>query len=237
MDLSVIVPAYNEEAFIQSTLKKIDEFLKNQPIAYEIIVVNDGSADATSAKIRELNLNNLALLEAQENLGKGAAIKKGMLAASGDYLLFLDADYSTAIDNFPKFLDLLISQGADIVIASRALPESVVKVHQSRLKEIVGKLGNLLTRLFFVKGIKDTQCGFKLFKRNCLLLFKLQRLSGWGFDFELLFLAQKFRFKIVEAPVVWANRHSSRVKLTGYLKTLLELFLIAFNNFTNKYQL
>lgn len=237
MNLSIIVPAYNEAEVIQSTLKKISEFLNNQPMTYEIIVVNDGSTDATADKVRELNFNNLVLLENGKNLGKGAAVKKGVLVAQGDYLLFLDADYSTAIDNLPKFLDLLISQKADLVIASRALAESVVKIHQSRLKEVVGKLGNWPIRLFLVKGIKDTQCGFKLFKRSCLPLFKLQRLNGFGFDFEILFLAQKFGYKIVEAPVIWTNRSISRVKFIDYFKTLGELLTVAFNNLTNKYQL
>lgn len=235
MDLTIILPAYNEEKIIGTTIRRINNFLQSQNLSFEIIVVNDGSTDQTAKVVSQLNLTNLVLLKNEKNQGKGAAVKKGALASRGELILFLDADYSTSIENLPSFIDLMQKNKADIVIASRALPSSVISVPQSKLKEILGKLGNLPIRFFLVKGIKDTQCGFKLFKRDCLRLFNLQRLKRWGFDFELLFLAQKYSYKILELPVVWTNNPYSRVKFFDYFRTLTELLSVRYNNLMRKY--
>ena len=235
MDLSVILPAFNEAEVIQPTIRKIVQFLENKSLTYELIVVDDGSTDQTAERVLALPLPGLKLLKHQANLGKGAAVQTGMLAATGGYLLFLDADYSTAIDNLDRFLEVLKQSGADIVIASRALPDSVVGVHQIKIKENLGRLGNWLIRFFLVKGIRDTQCGFKLYRRRCLSLFRKQKIKKWGFDFEILFLAQKQNYKIVELPVVWQNQPDSKVKLVSYAQTLGELFLIKYNDLLNKY--
>jgi len=234
MDLSVILPAYNEEEVIKSTILKIVEFFKNQALTYEIIVVNDGSTDKTAKIVLELNYPNVRLIN-QENLGKGGAVRTGMLASQGDYLLFLDADYSTSINNLTKFLATIKNQQADVVIASRALADSIVDVHQNKIKEYLGKIGNQLIRLLLIKGINDTQCGFKLFNRKCLELFKKQKVFGWGFDFEILFLAQKFGYKIVQLPVIWQDKPDSKVKINGYLKTFKDLLLIKYFDLLNKY--
>lgn len=240
MDLSVIVPVFNEQKLISQTLQNISQFLGEvaQPrlgLTYEIIVVDDGSTDDSQALIKKLNLPNLLLLEHYKNLGKGAAVKNGMLASSGQTLLFLDADHSTNIDNLSDFLAQL--KNADIVIASRALPDSVIEVHQPWFKERLGKLGNFLIRHLLVAGIFDTQCGFKIFTRACLPLFKLQKLSGWGFDFELLFLAKKRDYRIKEVGVKWTNCQPSKVKWFGYIRTLLDIFLVRYYNLTGKYSI
>ncbi len=235
MDLTVILPVFNEENVIKSTIQKVNQFLKNQDLTFEVIVVNDGSTDRTVKRVKEVELTNLVLLENNKNSGKGAAVKKGAMAAQGEFILFMDADFSTSIENLTKFIDLLGKEKADIVIASRALPESVIKVRQLKFKEALGQLGNLPIRFFLVKDIKDTQCGFKLFKRDCLKLFRLQRLKRWGFDFEILFLAQKFGYKILELPVTWTNRQNSRVRFIDYFKTLGEVFIVKFNDLMKKY--
>lgn len=236
MDLSVIVPVFNEARLIIQTLQNISQFLGElaQPrLTIEIIVVDDGSTDDSSALIKNLNLPNLLLLQHQKNLGKGAAVKDGILAAKGEILLFLDADHSTNIDNLPIFLTKL--KNADIVIASRALADSVIEVHQPPFKEKLGKLGNFFIRHLLVKDIFDTQCGFKVFKRACLPLFRMQKLAGWGFDFELLFLAKKHGYRIKEVGVKWRNYQPSKVKWFGYARTLLDIFLVRYYNLTGKY--
>jgi len=235
MDLTVIVPVFNEEKLINQTLKSIScflEFLKPR-LTYEIIVVDDGSTDESAALIKKLALPNLLLLQHRRNLGKGAAVKDGALASTGEVILFLDADHSTKIDNLPIFLEKL--NKADIVIASRALADSVIEAPQPLFKEKLGKLGNFFIRSLLVKGIKDTQCGFKVFKRSCLPLFRMQKLRGWGFDFELLFLARKLDYRIEELGVKWRNYQPSKVKLWGYAKTFADVFLVLYYNLTGQY--
>jgi len=234
MYLSVIVPVFNEAAVIRETLQKIDFFLEQKGWASEIIVVNDGSTDNSLEEIRAAGLINLKLISHSSNLGKGAAVKKGMLNASGDLLLFLDADYSTDINQLENFLPYL-NKGYDIVIGSRGLRDSKITVSQSKIKVLSGKLGLALTHLLVVPGIKDTQCGFKLFKKNCLSIFRQQTLSGWGFDFELLFLASKQNLKVAEVAVEWKNRSDSKVKTFDYFRTLLELIKIRINNLSGIY--
>jgi dolichyl-phosphate beta-glucosyltransferase len=236
MDLSVILPAYNEEKNIIGTLTELDNFLKDQFLNYEIIIVDDGSSDKSNSLIKSFNGGSCILLENPQNLGKGAAVKRGMLSAKGDLILFMDADNSTTIANLPDFIKAIGNNDFDIVIASRALSESDIKLHQPKFKEYLGKMGNLLIRLLLVPRISDTQCGFKLFKKECLKLFKLQRLSRWGFDFEILFLAKKFNFKIKEMPVSWTNNFDTKVRSSDYLGTLKELILVLYNNLTGKYK-
>ena len=236
MDISVIVPVYNEEELIAGTLREIDSFLKSSGWEFEIIVVDDGSIDKSKETVKTLNNSKIKLLEHQRNFGKGRAVKSGMLASSGDFLLFMDADNSTTIDNLEHFLNQLKSNEADIVIASRDVPGAVIRSHQSLVKERSGKFGNLLVRSLLLSDFKDTQCGFKLFKRECLKIFKKQTVDGWGFDFEILFLAKRYNFSVLELPVVWTNNPDSKVKTFDYLATLLELFKVKFNNLMRRYE-
>jgi dolichyl-phosphate beta-glucosyltransferase len=235
MDLSLVLPVYNEEKVIGETLLSVSSFLKSHNFDYEIILVNDGSQDNSFEVVKKLDLPGLVILDNSKNLGKGAAVRKGMLAAQGRFLLFMDADNSTTIDNLPVFWKELEENRADIAIASRALKSSRVNVHQRKIKENLGKLGNLLVRWLLVKGIKDTQCGFKLFRNDCQKLFRRQKLNRWGFDFEILFLARKSGFRIVELPVVWTNNPDSKVRPIDYFGTLKELLTIIYNNLTGKY--
>lgn len=236
MDLSLILPVYNEETVIKETLKEITSFLNDQNLSYEIIVVDDGSTDRSVEVINELGLANLVLLEHQKNLGKGAAVRDGVLKAQGKLILFMDADNSTKITNLTRFLEKQSSEQAEIVIASRTLADSQITSHQIKLKETFGKLGNLMIRFLLVRDFKDTQCGFKLYSHKCKELFRLQKLNRWGFDFEILFLARKKDFKVIELPVVWQNHPESKVKFWDYFLTLKELFLVRYYYLTKQYE-
>ena len=182
MLLSVIVPAYNEEEMIVGTLTKIRAFLEAKSWAGEIIVVDDGSTDKTA--VLAATLPEVKLIKQPRNLGKGSAVKRGMLEARGDLRLFMDADNSTDISELGNFLPY-VNQGYQIVIASRALPESRV-IPQVWRKALAGKIGNRLIRLLAVPGVKDTQCGFKLFTKEAAGLFSKQTLNVFNFDVEIL---------------------------------------------------
>ncbi|MDP3920110.1 MAG: glycosyltransferase family 2 protein [Candidatus Omnitrophota bacterium] len=212
--LSVIIPAFNEESRISETLAEIMVFLKKQPYPAEILVCDDGSRDGTVAVARE-RLGDFPhrILRSEKNRGKGDAVKRGMLAASGTFLLFSDADLSTPITEVTGFLESLES-GYDVVIGSRALDNSNIEVHQERHREWMGKIFNRIARLFTFKGIRDSQCGFKCFKRDVARdLFSLQRMEGFSFDVEIVYLAQRRGYRIREAPVTWRHSAATRVSL------------------------
>lgn len=212
--LSVIIPAYNEEQRIGDSLEQIVRYLRVQPYESEVIVVSDGSCDRTVEITRE-KLKNFRhkVVEMVINKGKGNAVRWGMLKGEGRYLLFTDADLSTPIeevDGFMKYLD----EGFDAVIGSRSVPSSRVELHQNILREEMGKGFNLLARLFAFRGIHDSQCGFKCFKREAAkFLFENQKIEGFGFDAEILYLAQKKGYRILEAGVTWRNSPKSRVSI------------------------
>ncbi len=211
MRLSIVIPAYNEEKRIGSTLQKIETYCKTNSFDYELIVVDDGSKDQTvnlanSSIIDKFRFN---LLKNIQNRGKGYSVNKGMLAAKGEIVLFTDADLSTPIEELNNFLPLLSQY--DVLIASRALKASHVE-KQPIYREIMGRTFNLFVQLLAVPRIKDTQCGFKLFKRPAVdAIFPQQKIFGWGFDVELLYLANRRGFKIKEIPVHWVNSLESKV--------------------------
>jgi len=212
--LSVVIPAYNEEKRLAQSLATVLDFLKKQSYAFEIIVSDDGSQDRTAALAGEL-LKEFPhqVLVAPENRGKGHAVRQGMLAAIGDYILFTDADLSTPIEEVLKFLTHL-EKDQDVVIGSRALPGSQVEIHQNFLRETMGKVFNRIAQLWTFKGIHDSQCGFKCFRREAAhKLFSLQKLDGFSFDVEIVYLAQKLGFRLLELPVIWRNSAQSRVRV------------------------
>ena len=237
MKISVIIPVFNEEKVIASALEAIYNYLNRQRFFsdFEVIIVNDGSTDNTLAIIENQDYPSLKIINQPVNLGKGAAVKAGMENASGGWQLFLDADYSTPITEVEKILPFL--NQADIFIGSRALKDSEILLHQPIIKEWLGELGNAGIGLFLGLPFKDTQCGFKLFSRKSLVIFKKQTLRRWGFDFELLFLAKKYGLTVKEIAINWTNNQHSKVKKIDYLKTFFELLKIYFNNLTNKYDI
>ena len=213
--LSVVIPAWNEEKRIGSTLVEVGKYLKGKSFASEIVVVDDGSVDRTSELASEALSRRVPfrIIRLETNRGKGHAVKEGVLAAAGDVILFSDADLSTPIEEFEKFLPWL-EWGDDVIIGSRALKESDVRVHQNPLRQTMGKLFNVLVRLFVLEGIRDTQCGFKAFKRPAAVdLFSRLTTEGFAFDVEILVLARRLGYQIREVPVVWKNSPPSRVRL------------------------
>ncbi len=213
--LSVVVPAYNEEARLGATLKGIREYLESHPYASEIIVVDDGSTDRTSEVAAEALRGRPGdrVLHRADNLGKGASVKEGVLAAAGQLILFTDADLSTPIEEIEKMLPE-IEGGADIVIGSRALHESDIQIRQNRFRELMGKTFNVFVRACAVDGIRDTQCGFKLFKREAAqAVFPALGTCGFCFDVEALYIGLRLGLRIAQVPVVWRNFPQSKVHI------------------------
>ncbi|MEW5820198.1 MAG: dolichyl-phosphate beta-glucosyltransferase [Cyanobacteriota bacterium] len=201
--LSMIIPAFNEEFRLPSTLDSIFEYLDKQDYTYEIIVVDDGSIDKTASLV-EQNPNypeKIKLIKHSTNHGKGYAVRKGVESAIGNFIIFNDADGATPVEEIEK-LQQAINNGADIAIASRALRESTVE--DLWYRKIMGIMFNKLIKVIILRGIQDTQCGFKLFKADCAKkIFSKLILVGFSFDVEVLFLAKKMGYKVTEVPVCW----------------------------------
>lgn len=192
MLLSIIIPAYNEEMRIVASLEYALNYYKTQDYDFEIIVVDDGSSDATADAASNID-DKIRVVKQPKNMGKGAAVRCGMLEAKGDIKLFSDADFSTPAYETNKLLDC-IQNGNDICIGSRAVDDNLIKKHQPFYREFMGKTFNKFVQLLLVKGIKDTQCGFKAFtKKSAKVIFEKAKINGFGFDTELLYLAKKKR--------------------------------------------
>ncbi len=232
--LSVVIPAYNEEHRLGPTLARIQQYLSAQSYQSEIIVVDNASADRTAEVARKAGVEVIA----EPQRGKGAAVRSGMLAARGEYLLFSDADLSTPIEEVERLMEAL-QAGSDIAIASRALPESKLPVRQPWYRELVGRAGNLLVRALAVRGIVDTQCGFKLYPREIgQRLFGAQRMTGIAFDMEILFLAQRLGLKIAEVPVTWVDNPDTRFsRVWDSLDAIKDLLRIRMNWLRGRYRL
>jgi dolichyl-phosphate beta-glucosyltransferase len=232
--LSVIIPAYNEEQRLGPTLQTVREYLDKQSYSWELLVVDDGSKDATIAVAREalkdLDESRARVLPQPRNMGKGAAIKRGMLEARGQYRLFSDADLSTPIEEVEILLAAVKEKGATVAIGSRALKESNIIVHQPWYREMMGRVFNLLVQMIVLGGIRDTQCGFKLFTADAARrIFPQQKLPGFSFDVEILAIARKEGFKIAEVPVRWINEPNTRVSaLSDSARMFLDVIKIRF---------
>ncbi len=237
--LSLIVPAYNEEKRLLPTLGKISGYLSKQGFSYEIIVVDDGSTDNTLQMIRNFahSDNHVVVLANGQNKGKGYSVRKGMLSARGEFVFFSDADLSTPIEEIEKFLPNL-TRDYDVVIGSRSMPESNILIHQPWYREKMGKIFNFLVNMVLLKGITDTQCGFKGFKRDVVqTVFSRCMLDGFSFDVEVLYLSRKFNFKIKEIPVRWENSALSKVNpIRHSLQMFNDLFRIKIKDFKGYYR-
>ncbi len=235
--LSVVIPAYNEEQRLPKTLTSVLKYLNKQSYTWNVAVVDDGSKDKTADIVRAANLvdSRVRLMQYGENRGKGFAVRYGMTRAKGNYRLFMDADNSTTIDHFEKFLPILI-QGFDIVIGSRDVRGATIAVHQSWIKERLGALGNLWIQLWAVPGIWDTQAGFKVFSGQAASdIFPLLTIDRWGFDVEALAVARRLGYKISEQPIHWVNDPNSKVSTRAYLDVLKEVVQVRLNLWRGKY--
>jgi dolichyl-phosphate beta-glucosyltransferase len=242
-DLSIVIPAYNEERRIGPTLDKIRRFLRTANIRGEVIVVNDGSTDGTSAAIRNrLRAFNadvtLQLLDNARQRGKGCAVRQGMLKAAGDQVLFTDADLSSPIDEYWKLAAMIRTGEASIAFGSRAVDGSVITVHQLWIREMFGRAANLMIRIVSGLAFKDTQCGFKLFTREAAhTIFALQTIDGFAFDIEALYIAKKLGFKAMEVAVDCDHVVGTRVRFaTDAPRALADLALIGYRDFEGAYE-
>lgn len=235
--LSVIIPAYNEEKRLPNTLKSTIAYLDTRPYKWELVVVDDGSHDTTVAVVqKEAVLHpQVRILQYGENRGKGFAVRYGMAHTSGKLRLFMDADNSTTIDHIEKFL-LLFEQGCDVVIGSRDVPGANITRHQAKWKELFGNVGNMWIQLWAVKGIKDTQAGFKAFTAKAATqIFPRCTIDRWAFDVEVLALARMFGYKISEQPISWQNDPASKVSLHAYWEVFKEVVSIRVNMWEGMY--
>ena len=235
---SIIIPAYNEDARIETTLRKIRDFIATRNWDAEVIVVNDGSTDETVSIVEKYasTYARLKLVDNRENRGKGYSVRNGMLHAAGELLLFSDADLSSPIEEALKLFEA-ISQGADVAIGSRWVQAKLQTQRQPLYRQVFGRIFNRLLRTMLALPFKDTQCGFKAFTRRAAQsIFPLQQIEGWGFDPEVLFLARRLGFKIVEVPVAWAHREGTRISpLSDGPKMLFEMITVWWNALAGKY--
>lgn len=224
MFLSVIIPAHNEEKRIERAIEQIEIYFKNRKIEGEIIVVDDGSQDRTAqiAKNMMTQVKNLKLINLEPNQGKGAAVKAGMLKGEGEILAFTDADLSAPIEEMDKLIKK-IKEDYQIAIGSRGHPESKVEIHQPFFREQLGKLYGTLMRLLVLYGIRDTQCGFKAFKKVVAKELFAQPITPSAiWDIEILVLTAQRGYKVAEVPVVW--RHDKDVRISYNLPKALKIF-------------
>ncbi len=215
--LTVVIPAFNEEARLGSTLDTISDYLSGRRTAFELIVVDDGSSDDTVALAAEWGARrapgSIRVLRNEVNRGKGYSVRRGVLESQGRYALLTDADLSTPVEELEKLEPFVVGGESQMAIGSRDIEGSVIEVHQSWLREYSGKFFNLLIRWFVGLPFRDTQCGFKLFDMEaCREVFESLDTSRYGFDVELLLIARERGLQIREVPVVWRHDEASKVR-------------------------
>ena len=234
--LSIIVPAYNEEKRLPATLEHIDRFLRTQPFTYEVIVVENGSTDRTTEVAETFAAEHPYVRVLHSRKGKGAAVKKGMLNARGEYLFICDADLSMPIEEVVKFLPPMLDS-YDVAIGSREVP-GARRYDEPFYRHLEGRVFNWIVRVLAVPGIEDTQCGFKCFRREVALdLFPHQTVDGWAFDVEILFIAHRRGYRLVEVPINWYYKANSRVNpIRDALSMLWEVLKIRINAWRGVYE-
>jgi glycosyltransferase involved in cell wall biosynthesis len=246
--LSIVIPAYNEEKRIERSLDEVLRFLEAQTYHAEVIVVDDGSSDETAKRVLERAAeyraagHDLRVLTNTPNRGKGYSVKRGLTEASGEIVMFSDADFSSPITEAPKLIDPIAAGRADVTLGSRALNRELIGVHQPRMREFGGMVFNLCMRTITGLKFKDTQCGFKAFRREAALpVFALQRIDRFGFDPEVLYIAKKQGNRLLEVPVVW--NHCEGGELQGklnYVRDSINMFAdlirIRLNDLAGRYK-
>jgi glycosyltransferase involved in cell wall biosynthesis len=242
--VSVVIPAYNEENRLPLSLEKIAAYLGETPERpAEIVVVNDGSSDGTAAAARRLapkleraNLT-VRVLDNPGNRGKGYSVRHGMLEGRYDWLLFTDADLSAPIEELSELERAVCTNGYDVAIGSRALDRSLIGVHQPWFRETLGRIFNLAVRVSTGLSFADTQCGFKLFRREAAhKIFSRQLIERFGFDVEILFLAKKLGFRVIEVPVRWDHVEGTKVSTMAGADAFLDGWRVRRNDWAGKYE-
>ena len=238
MDISVVIPAYNEEKRLGGTLGRILSYMAEAGHDYEVVVVDDGSRDGTAAVAESFSGRGVHTLRTPGNRGKGHAVRRGMLEAGKSLVLFSDADLSTPIEELEKLAAPVLAGRAQIAFGSRAVAGSVIEVSQPFYRVAMGKTFNLLVRLIALRGFHDTQCGFKLFTRDAAReVFRRQRLDGFGFDVEILAIARRLGIRIAEVPVRWIDSAETRVHpVRDSTRMFLDLFRIRWNGVLGRYR-
>jgi len=236
-ELSIIVPSFNEELRLPTTLASISAYIRTQHPATEVIVVDDGSSDRTYdvAQSFHREIPQLRVLRNDENRGKGYSVRRGMLEAKGRVVLFTDADLSAPIEEADKLLPALADH--EVAIGSRALDRSLISIRQSVFREYAGIIFNFIVRAILRLPFVDTQCGFKAFVREpCAIIFEQQTIERFGFDPELLYLARHHGLRSAEIPVRWAHSPATKVSMfRDSLQMFLDVFLIRWNAIRGKY--
>jgi len=241
--LSVVIPAFDEAHRIERSLREVAHYLEQRPFPSEIIVVDDGSRDATAAIVRAFanawssQRVRVQLLCNGRNFGKGYSVRRGFLHARGEIVLFTDADLSTPIAEAERLLRIMELEGADVVFGSRGLDRRFIMRPQPLSRQWVGRIFNLLMRALTGLPFKDTQCGFKAYRREPLRpIFQCQRIFGFGFDVEILYLARKRGLRLCETPVLWAHAEGTKVRMgRDAWRMGLDLFRIRVNDWLGRY--
>ncbi|HUB32622.1 MAG TPA: dolichyl-phosphate beta-glucosyltransferase [Bryobacteraceae bacterium] len=233
--ISIIIPAYNEERRLPSTLEAIGRYLGSRSWDFaEIVVVNDGSRDRTAALACATGAR---VIENPGNRGKGFSVRNGILKAEGEWLLFTDADLSSPIEELDKLWRMAENENAEVAIGSRALDRSLVGVHQPAMREFAGRLFNLVMRAVTGLPFHDTQCGFKLFQRQAAReIFRRQRLDGFGFDVEALYIASRLGYRVLEIPVRWNDVAGTKVSAARGLAAFADILHVRWNGFRGLYR-
>ncbi len=234
--LSIIIPAYNEASRLPTSLEQVDRFVAAQLYAIEVIIVNNNSRDATPHIAQEFAAaHSYARVLHQPRQGKGAAVQMGMLEGQGEYLFICDADFSMPVEEISKFMPPA-ADSYDVAIASREAP-GARRVDEPQYRHLMGRVFNLIVRLLAIPGIQDTQCGFKVFRREVARdVFALQTIDGWGFDVEVLFIALQHGCKLIEVPITWYYRPQSRISpLKDSINMVLEVLKVRRNGWRGLY--
>jgi dolichyl-phosphate beta-glucosyltransferase len=242
--LSIVIPAYNEEKRIGLSLDTVLRFLGTQAYRAEVIVVDDGSSDETAGRVSDRIMkyadagHQLRVVTNTPNRGKGYSVKHGLTEAHGEIVLFSDADFSSPITEAPKLIDPIAQDRADVTFGSRALDRKLIGVHQPLLRDFGGRVFNVFMKTITGLKFKDTQCGFKAFRREpALSVFKVQSIERFGFDPEVLYIAKKQGLRLLEVPVVWNDSEGTTVSyFSDSVRMTTDLIRIRLNDLRGRYE-
>lgn len=234
--LSIVIPAYNEEKRLPESLAQVDRFVAAQSYPIEVIIIDNNSHDGTLQIAQDFAAtHSYARVLNEPHQGKGAAVRTGMLDGQGEYLFICDADFSMPVDEINKFLPPAIDR-YDVAIASREVA-GARRVGEPQYRHLMGRVFNLIVRVLAIPKIQDTQCGFKVFQRSAARdIFALQTIEGWGFDVEVLFIALKHNYKLIEVPITWYYRPQTKISpLRDSINMVFEVLKVRRNGWRGKY--